>query len=179
MQLVYAAAGGADGLLRLASAWHARVMADDVVSHAFSHGYHPAHAERLAAYWAEALGGPTMYSQEYGDESSVVRSTAVTGHTRKWTFAPSPVSIRRLSTSASPVTTDYDRSCTTTSFGQPPPRCPGTTAPQTRCRTVSASRTGRGTDSSADPCEYPPVFASAAAGSTPRQSQGPEGERRS
>jgi len=48
-------------------------MADEVVSHAFSHGYHPAHTERLAAYWAEALGGPTTYSQAFGDETSVVR----------------------------------------------------------------------------------------------------------
>jgi hemoglobin len=73
MQTVYEAAGGADGLLRLASAWHARVMADEVVSHAFSHGFHPEHGQRLAAYWAEALGGPTTYSDSYGDETSVVR----------------------------------------------------------------------------------------------------------
>jgi hemoglobin len=70
---VYEAAGGADGLLRLADAWHARVMADEVVAHAFSHGFHPQHTERLAAYWAEALGGPTRYSETYGDETSVVR----------------------------------------------------------------------------------------------------------
>lgn len=70
---MYEAAGGADGLLALASAWHARVMADEVTRHAFSHGYHPAHTERLAAYWAEALGGPTTYSEAYGDETSVVR----------------------------------------------------------------------------------------------------------
>jgi len=70
---VYEAAGGIGGLLRLAHAWHARVMADDEVSHAFSHGYRPDHSERLAAYWAEALGGPPMYSQRYGDETSVVR----------------------------------------------------------------------------------------------------------
>ncbi|MGP3955807.1 group II truncated hemoglobin [Nonomuraea sp. 3N208] len=73
MQSVYEAAGGSKGLLRLAEAWHARVMADDVVSHAFSHGFHPQHSERLAAYWAEALGGPTTYSDSYGDETSVVR----------------------------------------------------------------------------------------------------------
>ncbi len=73
MQTVYEAAGGARGLLRLAGAWHARVMADEVVSHAFSHGYHPEHTERLAAYWAEALGGPPTYSTRYGDETSVVR----------------------------------------------------------------------------------------------------------
>jgi hemoglobin len=73
MQTVYEAAGGDDGLRRLAHAWHARVLADEVVSHAFSHGYHPEHTERLAAYWAEALGGPTTYSSRYGDETSVVR----------------------------------------------------------------------------------------------------------
>jgi hemoglobin len=70
---VYEAAGGDAGLLRLAHAWHARVMADDVVSHAFSHGFHPDHEERLAAYWAEALGGPPTYSSTYGDETTVVR----------------------------------------------------------------------------------------------------------
>ena len=70
---MYDAAGGDDGLLRLAEAWHARVMADEVVSHAFSRGFHPRHGERLAAYWAEALGGPATYSAECGDETSVVR----------------------------------------------------------------------------------------------------------
>ena len=73
MQSVYEAAGGTDGLLRLAEAWHARVMADEVVGHAFSHGFHPQHSERLAAYWAEALGGPATYSETCGDETSVVR----------------------------------------------------------------------------------------------------------
>jgi hemoglobin len=70
---VYEAAGGIGGLRRLADAWHARVMADEEVSHAFSHGYRPDHSERLAAYWAEALGGPPLYSSRYGDETSVVR----------------------------------------------------------------------------------------------------------
>jgi hemoglobin len=73
MQSVYEAAGGADGMLRLATAWHSRVMADELVSHAFSHGFRPDHTERLAAYWAEALGGHTLYTDCYGDETSVVR----------------------------------------------------------------------------------------------------------
>jgi len=73
MQSVYDAAGGDQGLWRLADAWHSRVMADEVVSHAFSHGFHPDHTERLAAYWAEALGGPASYSENYGDETAVVR----------------------------------------------------------------------------------------------------------
>ena len=73
MQSVFEAVGGEEGLLRLAHAWHARVMADEVVSHAFSHGFHPQHSERLAAYWGEALGGPATYSEKYGDETLVVR----------------------------------------------------------------------------------------------------------
>lgn len=73
MQTVYEAVGGDAGLLRLAHAWHARVIADETVSHAFSHGFRADHSERLAAYWAEALGGPTTYSDKYGDETSVVR----------------------------------------------------------------------------------------------------------
>ena len=73
LQTVYEAAGGLDGIVKLAHAWHTRVLEDEVVSHAFSHGFHPKHTERLAAYWAEALGGPTIYSDRYGDETSVVR----------------------------------------------------------------------------------------------------------
>jgi hemoglobin len=70
---VYEAAGGDEGLVRLAAAWHQRVLEDEIVSHAFSHGYHPEHTARLAAYWAEALGGPTTFSELYGDETTVVR----------------------------------------------------------------------------------------------------------
>jgi hemoglobin len=70
---VYDAAGGDDALRRLAHAWHERVLADEVVSHAFSHGFHPDHTDRLAAYWAEALGGPVTFTASYGDETSVVR----------------------------------------------------------------------------------------------------------
>lgn len=73
MDTPYDAAGGINGLTRLAHAWHRRVMSDEIVGHAFSHGFAPDHTERLAAYWAEALGGPEMYSGRYGDESAVVR----------------------------------------------------------------------------------------------------------
>lgn len=72
MESVYDAAGGTDGIRRLAAAWHERVMADEVVSHAFSHGFRPDHVKRLAAYWAEVLGGPALYSSFYGSESAVV-----------------------------------------------------------------------------------------------------------
>jgi len=80
VQTVYEAAGAMPGLTRLAAAWHAHVLADEVVSHAFSHGFHPDHTTRLAAYWGEALGGPTTYSARYGDESSVVRMHSGNGN---------------------------------------------------------------------------------------------------
>ncbi len=51
MPTLYDAAGGDEGLLRLAHAWHERVLADEVV----------------------ALGGPARYSERYGDETAVVR----------------------------------------------------------------------------------------------------------
>jgi hemoglobin len=73
MQTIFAAAGGTPAFLALAQAWHERCMSDEIVSHAFSHGYHPQHTERLAAYWAEALGGPAAYTAAYGSEATVVR----------------------------------------------------------------------------------------------------------
>src|SRR5436853_1989378 len=95
MQSVHEAAGGSAGLLRLAEAWHSRVMADEIVSHAFSHGFHPQHSERLAAYWAEALGGPTTYSGTYGERRRSCGSTVATARTRRWTAGRSPASSRR------------------------------------------------------------------------------------
>lgn len=73
METVFEAAGGLAGLRRLAQAWHERVLADEIVAHAFRHGFHPDHTERLATYWAEALGGPTTYTETMGDETTVVR----------------------------------------------------------------------------------------------------------
>ncbi|MGW7683904.1 DUF6596 domain-containing protein [Kribbella sp. NPDC054772] len=79
METVYEAAGGAEGLMRLAEAWHQRVMADEVVSHAFHGGAEPDHTERLATYWGEALGGPETYTQKFGTEASVERRHAGNG----------------------------------------------------------------------------------------------------
>ena len=73
MDTVHDAAGGTPGLRRLAEAWHRRVVADPVVSHAFHGEVRPDHTERLASYWAEALGGPAAYTSRFGDESAVVR----------------------------------------------------------------------------------------------------------
>jgi hemoglobin len=76
---VFEAAGGDAGLLALAHAWHERCLADPVVNHPFSHPGHPQHLERLAAYWAEALGGPTAFTRALGDETSVLRMHAGNG----------------------------------------------------------------------------------------------------
>lgn len=67
------AAGGTAALVELARLWHDRCLADPIVGHAFSHGVHPEHCERLGAYWSEALGGPEAYSGSIGDESTVIR----------------------------------------------------------------------------------------------------------
>ena len=71
---LYEFAGGDAAFQALATAHHARCLADPELNHPFSHpDQHPQHVERLAAYWAEALGGPATYSNSYGDETSVVR----------------------------------------------------------------------------------------------------------
>jgi hemoglobin len=78
-QTIFEAAGGSQAFLNLSHAWHARCLADPIVSHAFSHGFHPQHSERLAAYWAEALGGPPDYTESMGSESIVTRMHAGNG----------------------------------------------------------------------------------------------------
>ena len=69
---IYEAAGGADAFLALARAHHARCLADPVLNHPFSHPGHPQHVERLAAYWAEVLGGPPTFSTTCGDHSAML-----------------------------------------------------------------------------------------------------------
>ncbi len=78
-ETIYQAAGGAEGMRRLAHAWHARVMADEAASHPFSHGFRPDHSERLAAYLGEALGGPPLYSTTMAHETAVQRIHAGNG----------------------------------------------------------------------------------------------------
>ena len=70
---LYEYAGGDSAFLALAQAHHARCLADPELNHPFSHDdQHPQHVERLAAYWAEVLGGPPAFSSSCGDESSVL-----------------------------------------------------------------------------------------------------------
>jgi hemoglobin len=66
-------AGGYAAFLALASAFHQRCLADPVLEHPFSHPGNPQHVERLADYWAEALGGPSRYSEEFGGHSAMLQ----------------------------------------------------------------------------------------------------------
>jgi len=70
---LYEFAGGDPALRALARAHHANCVADPVLNHMFDRDdNHPQHVERLAAYWAEVLGGPRAYSESCGDQSHVL-----------------------------------------------------------------------------------------------------------
>lgn len=70
---LYEFAGGWPAFLALATAHHHRCLADPELEHPFSHpDQHPRHIERLAAYWAEVLGGPPLYSQDCADHSAML-----------------------------------------------------------------------------------------------------------
>jgi hemoglobin len=69
---LYDFAGGAPAFLRLTAAHHRRCLDDPVLQHPFSHPGHPQHLERLAEYWAEALGGPACYSGSCGGQSAML-----------------------------------------------------------------------------------------------------------
>lgn len=73
-------AGGEDAFVALARAHHARCLADPELNHPFSHpDQHPQHVERLAAYWAEVMGGPAVYSRSCGDHSAMLQMHAGNG----------------------------------------------------------------------------------------------------
>jgi hemoglobin len=73
-------AGGEPAFLALAAAHHARCLADPELNHPFSkQDQHPQHVERLAAYWAEVMGGPPRYSRDCGSQSGLQRMHAGNG----------------------------------------------------------------------------------------------------
>jgi hemoglobin len=76
---LYERVGGFDALLALCRHWHTLCSADPLAAHPFEHLTMPHHDERLAAYLAEALGGPPLYTAGYGDESSMQRLHAGNG----------------------------------------------------------------------------------------------------
>ena len=76
---LYEFAGGAPAFLALATAHHARCLADPVLNHPFANLGHPDHVQRLADYWAEALGGPAVYSTQCGGHSAMLEVHARQG----------------------------------------------------------------------------------------------------
>ena len=77
---LYEFAGGEPVFVPFAAALHQRCLADPELNHPFSHpGQHPQHVERLAAYWAEVMGGPPVYSRSCGDQSRLLHMHAGNG----------------------------------------------------------------------------------------------------
>jgi hemoglobin len=72
-------AGGGEAFIALAAAHHERCLQDPELSHPFSHGVNPEHIERLAAYWAEVLGGPPRFSESFGGHSAMLEIHARQG----------------------------------------------------------------------------------------------------
>jgi hemoglobin len=78
---LYEFAGGMPAFVALATAHHARCLADPELNHPFSHADgNPEHLPRLAAYWAEVMGGPPEYSKSLrGDQSQLQEMHAGNG----------------------------------------------------------------------------------------------------
>jgi hemoglobin len=76
---LYTDVGGYDRIPGLCKAWQVRLREDPLAFHSFEHGTHPDHDERLAAYLAEAFGGPPLYTAGYGHETSMQRIHACNG----------------------------------------------------------------------------------------------------
>src|SRR5438105_4083987 len=76
---LYDQVGGFDRILAVTRRWHALCLQDPLAGHPFERGLHPRHNERLAAYLAEALNGPKLYTSGLGDESFVQRIHAGNG----------------------------------------------------------------------------------------------------
>lgn len=73
-------AGGMPAFLALAKAHHARCIADPALEHPFTRpNQNPQHIERLAAYWAEVLGGPPTFSASLSDQTKLQRMHAGNG----------------------------------------------------------------------------------------------------
>lgn len=66
-------AGGEPAFLALATAHHQRCLDDPELNHPFSHeDGNPDHIARLAAYWAEVMGGPPRYSSDCGGDQTAL-----------------------------------------------------------------------------------------------------------
>lgn len=140
---IYDAMGGADAVRALAQAWHRRCLDDPILAHAFEQGTHPAHTERLAAYWAEQLGGPTGYTDHMGTYTDVIAMHAGNGPHEQMDGRAVAAFTLALDDAGVPtaLTSGFNRSP-----GSPgPPRCSIITGLTRRTRpTIFRSRNGGG-----------------------------------
>ena len=113
MRSVYDAAGGDEGLLRLAEAWHARVLADEVVGHAFRHGVRPDHTRRLARTGPRRSADHRPTRAISATRHLSCDCTVATGSTRRWISGRSLASMGPYKTLVSRRTTASGRRCTT------------------------------------------------------------------
>lgn len=84
---VYEWAGGAPALARLFTAFYARVPADPLLAPIFA-AMDPAHAQHVAAFVGEVLGGPAAYTADHGGHPHMIRKHLARGlteaHRRRW-----------------------------------------------------------------------------------------------
>jgi len=79
-QTLFEFAGGDAAFRALAASHHRRCLEDPELNHPFSHpDQDPHHIERLAAYWADVMGGPPHYSHGYGDQFGMLKMHAGNG----------------------------------------------------------------------------------------------------
>ena len=69
---LYAWSGGAPALRALFTRFYERVAEDPALGPVFAH-MDPAHAEHVAAFVGEVLGGPSTYSTEHGGHPAMIR----------------------------------------------------------------------------------------------------------
>lgn len=69
---LYAWLGGMPALHRLTQTFYARVAGDPTLAPVFAH-MSPEHAEHVAEFLAEVLGGPSLYSEQRGGHPTMIR----------------------------------------------------------------------------------------------------------
>ena len=69
---LYAWLGGIDALERLTTRFYERVPSNPTLQPIFAH-MNLGHAKHVAVFLAEVLGGPTVYTQEYGGHAHMIR----------------------------------------------------------------------------------------------------------
>lgn len=75
-QTLYEFAGGRAAMRSLAHAHYSRCLADPILSQVFGTAGSPTHAEHLADWFTEVLGGPKLYTEHHGGHEALLRHHA-------------------------------------------------------------------------------------------------------